>query len=98
MVQNVLRNNAFVVRLSVLADAENLRLEDSRLAERLHPPWTHLFMLFELPTTEDTVTIGNPGYTETAGLVGALAVAEDTVASGDAAETVTLQYSREICD
>lgn len=98
LAQNVLRNNAFIVRLSVLADATNLRLNDARLSDRLHPPWTHLFLLFELPTITDNVTTSNPGYSESAALVGALPVAEDTPTTSDAAETVTLQYSREICD
>lgn len=70
LLENVLRYNAFIVKIRVNDIAGNIALKHTRLLRKIIPPWTTAIILLELtaPTeqlvldTEGTESL--PGYTE----------------------------------
>ena len=66
LVQNVLRNHAFIVRIKHTRLGKNaLSLANFRHLRRIIPPHTHMIVVVELAVDDETITMEAPG-TETA--------------------------------
>lgn len=62
IVENILRNNAFAIRISVAGfGAEALGLKPAKLLRRIVPPHTTLLLIVELPGMSDSATMLDDG-------------------------------------
>ena len=57
LITNILRNNAFVVRIKAAQCTDGLGLHNLRLIRRIVPPHTAMFLVLELTLTQDSVTV-----------------------------------------
>lgn len=67
LLQNVLRFNAFVVRIKAGRTNSTMGLANLRLLRRIVPPWTAMIVLLDLTADPDTVTLVDTGTTTTPG-------------------------------
>lgn len=86
LIQNVLRNNACIVKIRAAALGENsLDLKQLEVLRKLVPPHTVIIFLVEIEVPEDVVllsgagTEAEPGYTEEVGTFAAAAPIEEVV-------------------
>lgn len=62
LVQNVLRNNAFVIKIKVNQQGANrLPIGESKTIRKIIPPHTALFVSYELSIPEEIITMNGPG-------------------------------------
>ena len=57
LVTNLLRFNAYVVKIKASGVRGNIGLNNSRLFRRIVPPWTAMIILVELETDGDVIDI-----------------------------------------
>jgi hypothetical protein len=105
LVNNVLRNNAFLVRIKLEElGPNNLGLGHLRHLRRLVPPHTAMIVLVELTLPTETVILDGPptdtefGFTESVDVfTGADLLAEDVVLNDIVVEEVQLNYVSGSC-
>lgn len=105
LVQNLLRNNAYLLRIRVsdLTD-EAVGLKHLRILRRLTPPHTTLLLVLELAVVDDPVIMDSPGTEDSPGYSEAVSasrnfetVSESIDPSAMISERVTLQYAAGFC-
>lgn len=82
LIQNVLRNNAYVVRVNITRQGDKaLPFDVSRKLRSVIPPHTAMLLVVELAVDEETITLDAPGDTVSFGM-------SESLASGDALEPI----------
>lgn len=101
LVENVLRYNAYVVKINVSAIRGQLI---SRLFRKIVPPWTTCLLLLDLAVSDETIAMvagGSstaPGYTETyTTFTGAEPIAETVLPSSYITESASLRLVNGVC-
>jgi hypothetical protein len=104
LIQNVLRNNAYIVRIKVNKTTGAIPLSTTRLFRKIVPPWTTMIVLLELEAEDDPVIMDgagsetDPGYEEsvTTGY-GAEPVSETIDGSTSVTERVSIRLISGTC-
>jgi len=98
VIKNVLRHNAFLVRIKVNGIGEDAAgLEWSSILRKLVPPHTAMLILAELSPTQDHVTMNGPGseqstgYEETVEMFDGMNTVTETVPTSQISEAVSLK-------
>ena len=55
VIKNILRNNAFIVRMQIAAGKDRLELHNIRLLRKVLPAHTAMFLVLDMPRQADTV-------------------------------------------
>lgn len=106
LIQNVLRNNAFVVKIKASQQGENaLPLASARQLRKIVPPHTAMIVVMELDITEDEIIMDGsgsetvPGFEEDPELGPALEPFTEEVIDPDTfvSEQPSLKYSTGVC-
>jgi hypothetical protein len=72
LVENLLRFNAYVVRIKVAATDATLGFENLRFLRRITPPWTTVIVLLELTADDDSILLDGAGSATDAGYTEAM--------------------------
>lgn len=104
LIENILRYNAFIVKIKANRTAARLAFANLRLLRKIVPPWTAIILLFELDVADDPVmlvdegTETTPGYTESVvPFTGMAPVEESIIPSSYAEELVTVYLVNGVC-
>lgn len=98
LIENVLRYNAYVVKIKVSQIQAELALSNTRLLRKIIPPWTAMILLLELDLTDEPIELDaegdeeTPGYSEEVETFLGPDITEETVTpSSYITETVSLR-------
>lgn len=106
LIQNVLRNNAYVVKIKVTRQGEHaLPLSKLRQLRKMVPPHTAMIILLELAVTEEVITMDGAGSDTEAGfeeapeLLNGLEPVTEEVINSDSfvTESPSLKHTEGIC-
>jgi hypothetical protein len=104
LVQNLLRFNAFIIKVVVSDITDTVGLEHANILRRIIPPWTAMLLIYELEADGDYVTMdapgdeSRPGYTEvTTSFTGAEPVGDSIDPATYVSETITLRLVEGVC-
>lgn len=103
LIENVLRYNAYVVKIKVSKMDAEIALHNTRILRKVIPPWTTMILLLELEADESIELTGagdeeTPGYTEdTDHFIGADPVEESLTPASYITEQVTVRAVGGVC-
>jgi hypothetical protein len=103
LIENVLRYNAYIVKIKVSNMGTGLSLSNTRLLRKIIPPWTTMILILELTSDESIEMDGDgteetPGYSEdTDWFIGADPVEETIDPSASVTERVSIRPVGGIC-
>lgn len=104
LIENVLRYNAYIVRIKASQAAGPIALSNTRLFRKIVPPWTAMLILIELDVSDDPVIMDGPGDSSAPGyeeevstFTGAEPIAETISPSTYVTETAKARLVHGIC-
>lgn len=102
LIENVLRYNAYIVKIKVSNARGGLSMHNTRLLRKIVPPWTAMILLLELESDETIEMDGEgteeaPGYSETTESFIGADVEEESITPSNVSEQVTLRAVGGFC-